>query len=59
MRKAVWVGKRKESRDEGGREDWTVRIDNDVRVIYHQRNKKLLSKIAFWPSKVQHKFSRG
>lgn len=49
-RKAVWVGKGKESRDEGRRAGCTSGIDKDVRDINHQRNEEVASHIALWMS---------
>ena len=46
------MGGKKESRDEGGREDCIGRIDKDVGEINHQRNKKVLSNFAYCASRV-------
>ena len=45
-------GKRKESRDEGGRECCTSRIDKDVREVNHQGNVKFLSSFTYCALKV-------
>ena len=44
-------GKRKESGDEGGREDCTSGIDKDARKINHQRNEKFLKKSLLFKKK--------
>lgn len=51
-------GKRKESRDQGGREECTGRIDKDVREIKLQRNQEILSNFTYCASKVSHILKR-